>query len=86
MRLNPWAVRALSCKVDLVIILLQLKSSIKLIVNDAENRLVSVTADHKEFRNIKEVEIMSSKDLSFELLFDNNHSMDERILKEQFYS
>ena len=35
-------------------------------------------------RNIVEVDVASAKDLSFELLFDSNHSIEERILKEQF--
>ena len=64
--------------------LLSEKTKIKLIVNDHKLRPVSVTADHNEFRNITEVEISSSQNLSFELLFDNNHSIEERILKEQF--
>ena len=50
------------------------------------DRPVSVTADNKEFRNIKSVEIYSSKKYSCKLLFDNNYSMEERILKEQFFS
>ena len=49
-----------------------------------KNRAVSVTADHNEFRNITEVEISCAENLSFELLFDSNHSMEERIIKEQF--
>jgi NAD+ kinase len=51
-----------------------------------DNRPVSVTADNTEFRNIKNVKIYSSKNNSCKLLFDNNHSIEERILKEQFYS
>jgi NAD+ kinase len=51
-----------------------------------ENRPVSVTADNKEFRDVKNVEVYSSNKNSCKLLFDNNHSIEERILKEQFYS
>ena len=64
--------------------LLSEDTKIKLIVNDYKLRPVSVTADHNEFRNVVEVDISSSQDLSFELLFDNNHSIEERVLKEQF--
>ena len=46
---------------------------------------MSVTADHNEFKNIVEVDISSAQDLSFELLFDINHSIEEKILKEQFF-
>ena len=57
----------------------------KFFVQDFNNRSVSVTADHNEFRNIIEVDIATSKNLSFELMFDSNHSIEERILKEQFF-
>ena len=60
------------------------KMKINLYVNDSNIRSSSVTADHNEFRNIEEVEITSSKDEACNLLFNNQHSMEERILKEQF--
>ena len=66
--------------------LLQETNKINFNIIDYKNRSVSVTADNKEFRDIKNVEVYSSKKNSCKLLFDNNHSMDERILKEQFYS
>ena len=66
--------------------LLQEKNKINFNIKDYENRPVSVTADNIEFRNIRNVEIYSSDKHSCKLLFDNNHSMEERILKEQFYS
>jgi len=64
--------------------LLSENTKINLIVNDYKNRPVSVSADHIEFRNIVEVDISTAKDLSFNLLFESNHSIEERILKEQF--
>ena len=64
--------------------LLSENTKIKLIVNDYKSRPVNATADHNEFRNIVEVDIFSAQNLSFELLFDSNHSIEERILKEQF--
>ena len=66
--------------------LLSETTKIKFNVNSSSLRPTSVTADHNEFRNIKEVEIHSSKKTKCELLFDNNYSIEERILKEQFYS
>ena len=66
--------------------LLSENTKIKFEVKSPKTRPSSVTADHNEFRNIKEVEITSSEDIKCNLLFDNNHSMEERILKEQFYS
>ena len=66
--------------------LLKENNKINFKVMDYKNRPVSVTADNTEFRNIQNVEIFSSEKYSCTLLFDNNHSMEEKILKEQFYS
>ena len=65
-------------------VLLSENTKIKLKVIDYNMRPVSVTADHNEFRNIVEVKIESDQKSTFELLFDSNHSIEERILKEQF--
>ena len=66
--------------------LLAEKTKIRFFIQNSNDRAVSVTADHHEFRDIKEVQITSAEDLSFDLLFDSKHSMKERILKEQFFS
>ena len=66
--------------------LLQQKNEINFNVLSSKTRPVSVTADNEEFRYIKNVIIKSSNKNSCKLLFDGNHSMEERILKEQFYS
>ncbi len=66
--------------------LLQHNSNIKFEVIDNINRPVSVTADHSEFRNIVKVDIISSQKSSCKILLDSKHSMEERVLKEQFYS
>ena len=66
--------------------LLSENTKINFYVNNPKIRSSSVTADNNEFRNIEEVEITSSKDINCNILFDNNHSMEERILKEQFFS
>ena len=66
--------------------LLQHNTNIKFEVIDNINRPVSVTADHSEFRNIVKVDIISSKKSSCKILLDSKHSMEERVLKEQFYS
>ncbi len=64
--------------------LLTQDNKIKLTVNDAKIRTSSVTADNKEFRNIRKVEVVSDQKNRCELLFNNHHSIDEKILKEQF--
>ena len=66
--------------------LLSEKTIINFYVSDSKIRSTSVTADHNEFRNIKEVEVSSSSNSRCNILFDSNHSMEERILKEQFFS
>ena len=64
--------------------LLSEKKIIKINVLNYRNRKASVTADNIEFRNIKEVTIKSSKDKICKILFDNNHSIEDKILNEQF--
>ena len=64
--------------------LLSEKNIIKIKVLNFKDRKVSVTADNIEFRNIREVTIQSSQDSSCKILFDNNHSIEDKILNEQF--
>jgi NAD+ kinase len=64
--------------------LLPVKSKIKFSVIDSETRPVSVTADSKEVRNIKEVSIFEDRSTAFTILFDPNHSLESRIIREQF--
>ena len=53
-------------------------------VLDPDKRAVSATADAFEVRNIVAVDIYESRALSLRLLFDPEHSLEERILNEQF--
>ena len=64
--------------------LLSEKNIIEIKVINSKDRKVSVTADNIEFRNIKEVRIQSSQDKNCKILFDNNHSIEDKILNEQF--
>ena len=64
--------------------LLSEKSIIKISVLNFKDRHVSVTADNIEYRDIKEVTIQSSEDKNCKILFDNNHSIEDKILNEQF--
>ena len=66
--------------------LLSEETKINFYVNNSLVRSSSVTADHNEFRDIEDVEITSSNNIKCDILFDNNHSIEERILKEQFFS
>ncbi len=53
-------------------------------VLDPDKRAVSATADAFEVRDIAAVDIHESRALSLRLLFDPEHSLEERILNEQF--
>jgi NAD+ kinase len=64
--------------------LLPANSQIKLEVLNHKSRPVSATADSKEIRNVKEVTISESRSTVFKILFDPNHSLEERIIREQF--
>ena len=60
------------------------ESNVKFEIIESKKRPVSAVADSTEFRDISSVEVHQSKDQVVELLFDANHSFDERILNEQF--
>lgn len=64
--------------------LLSNRAKVSIIVQEPLKRPVSVVADHTEFRNITKVEIFEDRSLDLLLLFDEDHSLDERILAEQF--
>lgn len=49
-----------------------------------DKRPVSATADFTEIRDVLEVVVKEDRDVSLRLLFDPEHNLEERILKEQF--
>lgn len=49
-------------------------------------RPVSAVADHTEVRNVTRVDVREDRDHRFQLLFDPEHNLEERILSEQFAS
>jgi NAD+ kinase len=53
-------------------------------VLEAEKRPVAAVADHDEVRSVRTVDISLDHSLSMHMLFDPGHSLDERILGEQF--
>ncbi|MGX6960560.1 MAG: NAD kinase [Rickettsia endosymbiont of Pentastiridius leporinus] len=59
-------------------------SSIKFEIFDTNKRPVNAAADFQEFNNIKSVTIKSANDKSIKLLFNKNHTLEDRIIKEQF--
>jgi NAD+ kinase len=51
---------------------------------EGDKRPVAAVADHDEARDVRRVEIISDKTISMRMLFDPGHSLEERILSEQF--
>ncbi len=51
---------------------------------EGEKRPVAASADHFEIRRVQRVEVATDHDTSLVLLHDPGHSLDERILREQF--
>ena len=64
--------------------LLPNKARISLKVLESEKRPVSAVADHVEFRNVIAVDIEQARNIDLFMMFDPGHSLDERILSEQF--
>ena len=57
---------------------------IKFKILDHYQRPISATADSREVRDVVDVEVYQEKNILFEILFDQNHSLEERIIREQF--
>ena len=53
-------------------------------VHEAEKRPCAAVADHNEVRSVKSVDIRMDRGVAMHMLFDPNHSLEERILREQF--
>jgi len=59
-------------------------SEVTITVNEPEKRPVNAVADHTEIKTVLRVTIRQDAASSGILLFDAEHSWDERILREQF--
>jgi NAD+ kinase len=59
---------------------------VKIEITNPQKRPVSATADSTEVRDVQTVEIRQSDSIGSTLLFDPDHNLEERILKEQFIS
>jgi NAD+ kinase len=57
---------------------------VRIEVLEAEKRPVAAVADHDEVRNVLAVDITMDHGISMQMLFDPGHSLDERIVREQF--
>jgi NAD+ kinase len=66
--------------------ILPMNATIRFEVLEPVKRPVSAVADAVEVRDVDWVEARVAQDISLRLLFDPGHSLDERILREQFQS
>ncbi|MBI1776429.1 MAG: NAD kinase [Proteobacteria bacterium] len=64
--------------------LLRHNAKIDLEVLEAKKRPVSATADFTEIRDVVRVSVEESRSIQLKMLFDPDHSLEERTLKEQF--
>ncbi len=64
--------------------LLPHNTKIRFDILDAVKRPVSAVADNIEVRDVTSVDIAEDRAISTTMLFDQGHSLDERILAEQF--
>jgi NAD+ kinase len=53
-------------------------------VENTDKRPVAAVADHDEVRNVRRVDIRMDHAIAMNILFDPGHSLDERIVREQF--
>ncbi len=59
-------------------------AKVQITVLEADKRPVNAVADHVEFKSVSEVTIEEDRSVASLIMFDHDHSWDERILAEQF--
>ncbi|NNG04709.1 MAG: NAD kinase [Inquilinus sp.] len=64
--------------------LLRHTATVRFDVREPKKRPVSAVADYTEVRDVARVEVCEDRGVELRLLFDPEHNLEERILKEQF--
>lgn len=64
--------------------LLPNKAAVTIEVLEVDKRPVNAVADHFETKNVREVQVAMDLETGLVLLHDPGHSLDERIIREQF--
>jgi len=64
--------------------LLNADATVEFEISDPDKRPVAASADNMEIRNITHVKVSQDHDTSLTLLFDKEHGLGEKILREQF--
>ncbi len=60
------------------------RARVRVEVQTADRRPVAAVADHDEVRDVRSVDIRMDHSIAMNILFDPGHSLDERVLREQF--
>ena len=60
------------------------RARVRVEVQTTDRRPVAAVADHDEVRDVRSVDIRMDHSIAMNILFDPGHSLDERILREQF--
>ena len=66
--------------------LLPQSARVKFETLEIDRRPVSAAADYTELRDVASVELSQALDIALTLMFDPEHNLNERVLKEQFLS
>ena len=64
--------------------LLQHDATINFSIIDPQKRPVNAVADFTEITDVAEVAVSEQRKMGVNLLFDPEHNLEERIIKEQF--
>jgi NAD+ kinase len=60
------------------------RANVTIEIRESQKRPVAAVADHDEVRSVRSVEISMDHSKSMHMLFDPGHSLEDRILREQF--
>lgn len=60
------------------------EAKVRIKILEMAKRPVSAVADHTEFRDVCDVLVEEDLSMSVDMLFDEGHSLEERVLREQF--
>ncbi|MDG2186826.1 MAG: NAD kinase [Hyphomicrobiales bacterium] len=64
--------------------LIDINSQVEIEVLDPEYRKVNATADNHEIKDAKKIIISNDESKKLRIMFDPNHNLEERIIREQF--
>ena len=60
------------------------RAEVRFLIHERDKRPVSATADFREIRDVRDVTVTEDSGVKLTLLFDPEHHLEERILREQF--